>query len=240
MKIQNQSKKCKNYLPDFNDMISGHRSRLRNKFLISGENFADYELLELLLTFSIPRKDVKPIAKILLNKFGSISKIIHAEYDDLLSVVGIKQNSIVLLKLIQELELRELRTSVKEAPLLNNYSKLLDYCWLNVAHKNVEQFRILYLDNNFYLIDDCILQEGTINYAMVYPRELIKKVLFHAAVSIIIVHNHPSGNVEYSKEDLDITLKIRDSLNSIDVKLLDHIIIGTNKSYFSFKNAGFI
>jgi len=235
-----QEKIDKQNLKDIDNLNLGHRIRLRNKFLTSGHHFADYELLELLLTFSIPRKDVKPIAKTLLNKFGSISKILHAEYSDLTEISGIKQNSIVLLKLIKEFWLFEMHDTLKQSVLLNNYSKLLDYCWLYIAYKNVEQFRILYLDNNFCLIDDDLLQEGTINYAVIYPREVIKHVLSYAAVSVIIVHNHPSGNVEYSKDDLDITLKIRDALNTIDVKLLDHIIIGTNKSYFSFKNAGLI
>jgi len=224
-----------------NNLNYGHRIRIRKKFLMNGsDSFLDYELLELLLTYVIPRKDVKPIAKNLLNKFGSLSKIINSGYDDLVSINGVKEHFFILIKLIKEFSVRILHNEVKQTPILNNYEKLLDYCWINIKNKNVEQFHILYLDNNFNLINDEILQEGTINYAVIYPREVIKHVISHGAVSVIILHNHPTENIEYSQNDLDITLKIRDSLKGIDVILIDHIIIGTNKSYFSFKNAGIL
>ena len=223
------------------DLNTGHRFRIRQKFLNNGANtFLDYELLELLLTYSIPRRDVKPVAKKLLNKFGSLSNIIHAEYNSLISIDEIKENSFILIKLIKEFSIRILHNKVKQEQLINNYEQLLNYCWMNIKNKNKEQFHILYLDNNFNLINDEILQEGTINYAVIYPREVIKHVISHGAVSVIILHNHPTENIEYSQNDLDITLKIRDSLKGIDVILIDHIIIGTNKSYFSFKNAGIL
>ncbi|MDR2933768.1 MAG: DNA repair protein RadC [Rickettsiales bacterium] len=219
----------------------GHRFRLREKFLNAGANaLADYELLELLLTFAIPRVDVKPIAKQLMNKFGSLAAVVHAESNDLAVVSGVKETTVALIKTVQEFLLRTLRDDLKSVPILNNYTKVLDYCRALVAFKNVEQFRILYLDNKFNLIGDDVVQEGTINYAAVYPREVVKRVLAVGAVNVIIFHNHPTGDPNCSQNDIDITKKIRIALNSVDVVMIDHLIIGDAGRYFSFKNQGLI
>lgn len=217
----------------------GHRARLRQKLLNNGaDSIPDYELLEMILTIALPRMDVKPLAKKLLDKFGNFAEVINASPDDLSKISGVKETTIAVLKIIQGAIVRVLKTELKQMPVINNWDKLIDYCRLNIAYEPNEQFRVLYLDSKLKLISDELQQQGTINYAVVYPREVVKQAVSNGATGIILVHNHPSGDPTPSQSDIDLTKKLFVALQSVDVSLFDHIIIGKGQKYISFKNSG--
>ena len=218
----------------------GHRERLRKKLLeSSGESFADYELLELLLTISIPRRDVKPLAKELLQKFSNFAGVINTEQSELLKINGIGETTVSMFKILRLSMARVLQDKVKERSVISNWKELIDYCQLNIGNKKTEEFHILYLDTKCKLIKDEIHSTGTINTSSVYPREILKRVLEVNASSIIIVHNHPTGDTTPSNADINITKKISESLKTIDVPLHDHLIVGKG-NYFSFKSFGLL
>lgn len=215
---------------------TGHRQRLKEKLLEHGHSYMkDYELLELLLMLAIPRIDVKPLSKDLLKKFGSFDKVINADENDLKQIKGIKENTIAVFKIVQGSIVRSLKSKIEKTNIINNWTKLLDYCLSNIANEPVEQFRILFLDTKFHLIKDKLMQKGTINYASVYPREIVKEVLNLNANSIIMIHNHPSGSLTPSQSDIDITNQVKNAVEAIGVNLHDHIIIGKGGKYTSFK-----
>ena len=160
----------------------GHRARLRQKLLNNGaDSIPDYELLEMILTIALPRMDVKPLAKKLLNKFGNFAEVINASPDDLSKISGVKETTIAVLKIIQGAIVRVLKTELKQMPVINNWDKLIDYCRLNISYEPNEQFRVLYLDSKLKLISDELQQQGTINYAVVYPREVVKQAVSNGA-----------------------------------------------------------
>ena len=218
----------------------GHRERLRKKLLeCSGDVFADYELLELLLTIAIPRRDVKPLAKELLKKFSTFAGVINAEQSELLEVSGIGETTVALFKIVRLSITKTLKDKVQERSVISNWKELIDYCQLNIGNKQTEEFHILYLDTKCCLIKDETHSTGTINTSSVYPREILKRVLEVGASSIIIVHNHPTGDINPSNADINITKKIEESLKTIDVPLHDHLIVGKG-NYFSFKSFGLL
>ncbi|MCR5506296.1 MAG: DNA repair protein RadC [bacterium] len=218
----------------------GHRERLRKKLLESnGDVFADYELLELLLTIVIPRRDVKPLAKELLKKFSTFAGVINAPTSELLKISGIGEATISAFKIINLSMARVLMDKVKESSVISNWQELINYCQLNIGNKQTEEFHILYLDTKCHLIKDETHTTGTINTSSVYPREILKRVLEVGASSVIIVHNHPTGDTTPSNADINITRKIKESLKTIDVPLHDHLIVGKG-NYFSFKSFGIL
>ncbi len=214
----------------------GHRERLREKFLSGGNSsFYDYELLELLLTFAIPRIDVKPIAKNLISEFKNFAGVINAPVQKLMQVKGIGKNSAILINLVSVCILKSLQNSLEtDNVIINNYETLLDYCKKNLSFKEVEEFHILHFDSKFKLLKDETLFTGTVNSSFVFPREVVKSILQNNTVSVILVHNHPSGDVTPSIADIEITKKICAALKNIDVFVEDHIIVGKN-NYYSFK-----
>lgn len=220
----------------------GHRDRLRKKYIASGlSGFNDYEILELLLTYSIARKDVKPIAKELIKKFKTIEEVVKTDIESLLKVDGIGENSAVFLKLIGEFALSLYREKINNKDILNikNKNDLLAYLRGSIGYSQREEFKVLFLDSSNNLISSETLFYGTIDKSAIYPREIVERVFKNKAKSIIFVHNHPSGNISPSKKDIELTQYMYNSLNLLEIRLLDHIII-TKDSYFSFLEEGLI
>ena len=220
----------------------GHRERLRKRYIKSGlEGFNDYEVLELLLTYSIARKDVKPIAKELIEKFGTIDEIAKSDVKSLLEVDGIGEGSAVFLKLIGDIALTLYREKIENKDILTIKSKnnLLSYLRGEIGHSPREEFKILFLDISNKLIASETLFSGTIDKSAIYPREIVERVIKNRAKSVIFAHNHPSGNISPSKKDIELTQYMYDSLKLLEIRLLDHIIV-TKNSYFSFLEEGLI
>jgi len=205
----------------------GHRERLRDRFREAGTNaLSDYELLELLLFRAQPRRDMKPIAKALLEKFGSFAEVIAAPEQRLAEVDGIGEASITELKIVHAAASRMLRDKVKKQPVLSSWSAVLDYCRTAQAFADREQFRILFLDKRNQLIADEVQQTGTVDHTPVYPREVVKRALELSATAIVLVHNHPSGDATPSHADVDMTKQIVDVARNLGIEVHDHIIVG--------------
>ena len=225
----------------------GHRERIREKFLNNGiDGFAEYEILELLLTYCIPRKDTKPIAKELLNKFKSLDNIFKADFDKLSAIDGLGKNSIVFLKLIGDLpsiiykdELKNKKLVDKETLKISNKDILLKYLRNKIGYEEIEKFYVLYLSSSNEVIEFEENSVGTLDRSSVYPREIYKKIINLNAKSVILAHNHPSDNITPSKCDIELTNEIARGLKNFGALLIEHIII-TKNSYFSFLEEGLI
>jgi DNA repair protein RadC len=205
----------------------GHRERLRGRFREAGTDaLSDYELLELLLFRAQPRRDMKPIAKALLAKFGSFAEVISAPEQRLAEVDGIGEASITELKIVQAAAGRLLHGQVKKRPVLSSWSAVLDYCRSAQAFADREQFRVLFLDKRNQLIADELQQVGTVDHTPVYPREVVKRALELSATAIILVHNHPSGDPTPSRADVQITQQVIAVANPLGISVHDHIIVG--------------
>lgn len=221
--------------------VEGHRDRLRKKYLQGGYlAFHEYEILEMFLTYAIPRRDTKPIAKELLERFGNLDGVVSATLDELSQVSGIKENSAIFLKLLGDLSKNLYKGEMKrEGVQLKDKSSLLRYLRSEIGFSNREEFRVIFLNNYNMLVGSETLFVGTIDKSAVYPREIVEKVLEYRAKGIIFAHNHPSGNLRPSKQDIAITEHMQEVLEMLDIKLLEHIII-TKDGYFSFLEEGLI
>ena len=225
----------------------GHRERIKEKFLKNGiDGFAEYEILELLLTYCIPRKDTKPIAKELLNKFKSLDNVFKADFDKLSAVDGLGKNSIAFLKLIGDLpsiiykdELKNKKLVDKETLKISNKNILLKYLRNKLGYEEIEKFYVLYLSSSNEVIEFEENSVGTLDRSSVYPREIYKKIINLNAKSVILAHNHPSDNITPSKCDIELTNEIARGLKNFGALLIEHIII-TKNSYFSFLEEGLI
>lgn len=220
----------------------GHRQRLRARFLAGGgKDMPDYEFLELLLMIAIPRKDVKPIAKRLIKKFGCLAGVINASVEELQQVDGIKENSATMLKIVKECALRMSWQNLQneDLPVISNWDSMIDYCRAAMGYLEVEEFRIVFLNNKFKVIGEEIQQRGTVNNVAIHPREVIKSAINHGASAIILSHNHPSGDTVPSKADIDVTKQIAEAAKLVNIQLLDHLIVSKNIVY-SFKDHGII
>jgi DNA repair protein RadC len=205
----------------------GHRERLRERFREAGTDaLSDYELLELLLFRAQPRRDMKPIAKALLEKFGSFAEVISAPEKRLAEVEGIGEACITELKIVQAAARRLVRGQVKKRPVLSSWSAVLDYCRTAQAFADREQFRVLFLDKRNQLIVDELQQIGTIDHTPVYPREVVKRALELSATGMILVHNHPSGDPTPSRADIQMTQQIISVAQPLGISVHDHIIVG--------------
>ncbi|MEO8559951.1 MAG: DNA repair protein RadC [Rhodospirillales bacterium] len=217
----------------------GHRQRLRERFLAGGANaLPDYELLELLLFFSIARRDVKPLAKQLIERFGSLGGVLAAP-PELLAEFDLDHHSVVHFKALRETAGRLAREEVADRPVIGSWQKLLDYCRTTMAHNKTEQFRLLFLDRKNGLIADEVQQEGTVDHTPVYPREVVKRALQLGASSLIMVHNHPSGDATPSQADIEMTQEVKAAADALGIALHDHVVIG-RKGHTSFKSAGLL
>lgn len=207
----------------------GHRERLRTKFRDHGDTaLADYELLELLLFRLIPRRDTKPVAKALIDRFGTLAGVFGAPLHLLQEVKGIGDSVATDLKLISAVAHRTLKSEIKGKAVLGSWSSVIDYCHQAMAYETTEQFRILFLDKRNQLIADEVQQRGTVDHTPVYPREVVKRALELAATAIILVHNHPSGDPTPSRADIDMTHTIINTAKPLGITVHDHIIIGKN------------
>ena len=225
----------------------GHRERIKEKFLKNGiDGFAEYEILELLLTYCIPRKYTKPIAKELLNKFKSLDNVFKADFDKLSAIDGLGKNSIAFLKLIGDLpsiiykdELKNKKLVDKETLKISNKDILLKYLRNKIGYEEIEKFYVLYLSSSNEVIEFEENSVGTLDRSSVYPREIYKKIINLNAKSVILAHNHPSDNITPSKCDIELTNEIAKGLKNFGALLIEHIII-TKNSYFSFLEEGLI
>ncbi len=218
----------------------GHRQRLRTRFMQASKgSLPDYELLEIILFAASPRKDVKPLAKQLLLRFGNLSSVISAHIDDLKSIKGMNDIAITQLKAISDMAIRLLKHDVIDKPILQSWKALLDYCHATMGHLQKEQFRLLFLNKKHMVIADELQECGTIDQTPVYPREVVVRALQLQASAIIMVHNHPSGDVRPSNADIQITRQIMQAGIAVGITLHDHLIISA-KSHYSFKANGII
>ncbi|MGV2123933.1 RadC family protein [Agrobacterium vitis] len=205
----------------------GHRERLRQRFKEKGdEALADYEVLELLLFRLIPRRDTKPIAKALLDRFGSLAGVFGAKHTLLQEVKGVGEAVALDLKLISSAAQRMLKSELKGKQILSSWSSVIDYCHAAMAYETTEQFRILFLDKRNTLIADEVQGRGTVDHTPVYPREVVKRALELSATAIILVHNHPSGDPTPSRADIEMTKTIIDTAKPLGITVHDHVIIG--------------
>ena len=213
----------------------GHRERLRARFRDAGpDTLADYELLELVLFRAVPRRDVKPLAKALLKRFGSFADVVAAPELRLAEVDGVSPGIVTELKLVHATAIRIGRTRVLQRPVLSSWSTLIDYCRTAMAYAEREQFRLLYLDKKNVLIADEVQGEGTVDHTPVYPREVVKRALELSATAIILVHNHPSGDPTPSHADIVMTKQIVDIAKPLGIAVHDHIIVG-REGHASFR-----
>jgi DNA repair protein RadC len=218
----------------------GHRDRLRLRARRGGmDALPDYELLELFLYRSIPRADVKPLAKALLARFGGLGEVLCAPLHDLSTVPGVGPSVALDLKLMQEAALRVGRQTLTKRPLISSWSALLAYVRTQLAHEPREQFRVLFLDRKNQLLCDEQLGRGTVDHAPVYPREVAKRALELSASAVILVHNHPSGDPAPSSADIDMTRQIVDALRVLRIEVHDHLVVGRDGTA-SFKALGLV
>ena len=214
----------------------GHRARLKQRFLLgNGRDMADYELLELLLTYAIPRRDVKPLAKRLIQTFDSLPNVIAAPDYQLKSIDGIKDNTVILLKLLKiaSERLSWQNLAADDKPILLNVDILIDYCRSAIAYSDVEELHIVYLDAKLHIMDSELFQRGSVSSVSASPREIVKKAITKNASSIIMIHNHPSDSARPSENDIKLTKAVEDACSVMGIKLQEHIII-TKSDYFSF------
>jgi DNA repair protein RadC len=205
----------------------GHRDRLRARFREAGpEALADYEMLELVLFRAIPQRDVKPLAKTLLERFGSFAEVISAPPERLKEVDGLGEAAVTEFKVVQAAAQRLVKGQVRKRPALSSWSAVIDYVRTAQAFAEKEQFRILFLDKRNHLIADEVQQQGTVDHTPVYPREVVKRALELSATAIILVHNHPSGDPTPSHSDIEMTKQIVEVAKPLGVALHDHIIVG--------------
>lgn len=218
---------------------AGHRARLRGRLLNDPTTLAEYELIEYLLTLAIPRRDTKPLAKALIREFGSYAQVVSADPESLRRVKGMGDGAIAAVKIAQVSGLMLLKSHFRDQPLLSSWDALLDWLRADMAPIERERVRALFLNSRNMLIRDEIVSEGSIDQSAIYVREIIRRALELGAAAFIIVHNHPSGNPEPSRQDILITKDLSDAARKLGITLHDHIVIG-GKEYRSMRAMGLI
>jgi DNA repair protein RadC len=225
-------------LPEKVPHYLGHRARLRSRFdQAQGIGLAEYELLELILFLALPRGDTKPLAKSLIQKFGSLAALVKAEDRLILETPGVGSSVLHVIKLMQAVMAKILQQEMMEKPILASWQSVLDYCKATMAYDQRETVRLLFLDRKNKIIADELQQTGTVDHAPLYPREVVKRALDLGASALIIVHNHPSGDPTPSRCDIDITHKVQEAARHLGVQVHDHIIIGKGQ-HTSLKSMG--
>ncbi len=214
----------------------GHRKRLRDKFLKAGiEGLHDYEIIELLLTLGTPRKDCKEQAKAAIKKFKGLQGVLEASLDELQQIKGIGPVNAFGVKLFQAISERYLKDKIiRKKRTLKSTKEVFDYLYQSLQIEKEEVFKVFYLNNANKILSVEEIARGTIDQAVIYPRKVIKSALDRNATRLIFAHNHPSGNLNPSEQDIQITRKLKKACNSVEVELLDHIIVG-RKDYYSFR-----
>jgi DNA repair protein RadC len=220
--------------------LADHRKRLRTRFMVGGAKaMPDYELLELVLFRAIPRRDVKPLARALMDRFGDFNRVISAPSARLRDVSGVGEAVITELKIVEAAAHRMARARVLQCHVLSSWDALLDYCHTSMAHRETEQFRVLFLDRKNTVIADEEQAKGTVDHVPVYPREVAKRALELNASALILVHNHPSGDPTPSQADISMTDQINSACLALGLTLHDHLIIGKSTE-LSFRSAGYL
>ena len=219
---------------------SGHRARLRQRLLEGGpEALLEHELVEYLLALVIPRRDTKPLAKQLLAEFGGLSALVSADPESLMRVPGMGETTIAALKIVQATALRLLKAEVTARPIIASWQALLDYLRADLAHINVERVRVLHLNSKNMLIRDELVSEGSIDQSAIYIREVIRRALELGSASLILVHNHPSGDTQPSRADIAVTRDIVEAGKRLNIAVHDHVIIGA-KGHSSMRALGLL
>jgi DNA repair protein RadC len=222
------------------DDKAGHRKRLRERLELGGSDaIPDYELIEMILFRALPRSDTKPIAKRLLAEFKTFAEVINADAERLKEIEGVGDRAVIELKLIRTAAQRLLKGEIIARPILDSWHMVLDYCRAAQAFDNTEAFRILFLDKRNQLLADEVQGKGTVDHTPVYVREVVKRALELSSTSIILVHNHPSGDPAPSRADIDMTKMIVMAAKPLGVTVHDHIIVG-RKGHASFRGLGLI
>ncbi|HEY0622646.1 RadC family protein [Sphingomonas sp.] len=216
---------------------TGHRARLRQRLLSDGEGLLDHELVEYLLALAIPRRDTKPLAKALLHEFGGIAGLLTADAEAIARVPGMGETSVAALKIAHAAALRLLRGEVAARPVLANWQALLDYLRADMAHHAIERVRVLHMNSRNMLIRDELMQEGSVDEAPVYVREVIRRAIDLGSAAIILVHNHPSGDPAPSRADIELTRNVVEAGKRLGIAVHDHIIIGT-EGHSSLRSMG--
>ncbi len=220
--------------------IKDHRKRLRERFMAGGSAaMPDYELLELVLFRSIPRQDVKPLARALMDTFGDFNRVLTAPEERLRQIKGVGDTVITDLKILEACAHRMARARVMQRHVISGWDALLDYCHTTMAHRETEKFRVFFLDRKNVLIADEEQAKGTVDHVPVYPREVAKRALELNASALILVHNHPSGDPTPSQSDIDMTNRIQDACTALGLTLHDHLIIGKSNE-LSFRSEGYL
>ena len=214
----------------------GHRQRLKERFLRGfGADMADYEAIELLLTYAIPRRDVKPLAKKLIKEFGSFARVLTADYHRLLEIEGIKENSATLIKFIefasQKLSWQNLAHD--NSAFITSTDALIEYCRCTMGYNEVEVLRLIYVDTKLKVIETEVLQKGSVSSVSINPRDIVSNALKKNASGVIMVHNHPSGDPKPSHNDIEATKRVKTACDAVGVALHEHLII-TPSDYYSF------
>jgi DNA repair protein RadC len=218
----------------------GHRHRMREKIARSGPDaLLDHEMLEMLLFLALPRRDTKPIARALLDRFGDFAATIAAPMAELQEVEGMGEAAAAALKLVQGAALRLSVAQIKSTDLLNSWDRLMAYLTAAMAREPIEQFRVLFLDSKNRLIADEPQARGTVNHTPVYPREVVKRALQLHATALIVAHNHPSGDPTPSRADIEMTAEMKQAAAALGILLHDHVIIGRG-SCLSFRQQGLL
>lgn len=220
--------------------IRDHRARLRDRFTTGGAAaMPDYEMLELVLFRAIPRADVKPLARALMDRFGDFNRVLSADPERLKEVAGIGDSVITDLKIVEAAAHRMARSRVIDRPVMSGWDAVIDYCHTTMAHRETEQFRVFYLDRKNILIADEEQARGTVDHVPVYPREVVKRALELNASALILVHNHPSGDPSPSEADIAMTAQIATAAQVLGLTLHDHIIVGKSRE-LSLRAEGFL
>lgn len=218
----------------------GHRARMRERLLRGGpEGLLDHELLEMVLFAANPRRDTKPLARELLARFGDFAGVVAAPVPELLAVEGMGEAGAAAVKTVHAAALRLTLAAVRERPALDGWSRLLDHLHATLARERVEQFRVLFLDARNHLIADEALGRGTVNHTPVYPREVVRRALELHASSLILVHNHPSGDPTPSRADVEMTQEVRAAAAALGLTLHDHVVVGLGRTV-SFRQEGLL
>jgi DNA repair protein RadC len=226
--------------PEPKPYFHGHRARLKEKLLNQGvEALADYELLEVLLFLALPQRDTKPLAKELLAHFGNYAAVLRASPEELMAIKGVGQTVVTALKTVQGAALRLMEKDIVAQTIIRSFETVINYYRAQIGFELAEQFRLLFLDTKNAIIKDEAQQTGTINHAVIYPREVVKRALELGAAAVIMVHNHPSGDPTPSTADIDMTAQVQGALKAVGISLHDHLII-TRREYASLKGLGYI
>lgn len=213
----------------------GHRARLKEKFLKSPDALQDYELLEAALFWALPRKDTKPLAKQMLSELKNLAGIIYADPDKFLAIEGTTQGMFINFRIIREFLNRVLKQNVLNTHVLSSWNALVEYLQASMGTIKTEQFRIIFLNSKNIIVGDELQSTGTVDQTSIYPREVVKRALFHEATAIILVHNHPSGDPKPSKADIELTKEVVKACATFNITVHDHVII-SKKRFFSFKS----